>query len=66
VGNRGVQKPIDVGGSGPLLEAVLIDLGLPGLLAIQHSVTARPRFKQRWCGPSTLGTAIAARGEIRR
>jgi methanethiol S-methyltransferase len=47
VENLGVPRSIDVGPSAPLGRALLIDLILLGLFAVQHSVMARPWFK-RW------------------
>src|SRR4051794_35037337 len=46
VGPRGV----DDGRSGSVWAALLINLGLLSLFAVQHSVMARPWFKRWWTG----------------
>ncbi len=48
VGNYLVPKSIDVGGVTNVSEAMFVDLLLLGLFAIQHSIMARPAFKQLW------------------
>jgi protein-S-isoprenylcysteine O-methyltransferase Ste14 len=48
VGNVLVPKGIDTPPHGPLPEALLVDLALLGLFALQHSVMARRGFKQWW------------------
>jgi protein-S-isoprenylcysteine O-methyltransferase Ste14 len=48
VGNYFVPKSIDVGGRTNLTGAILVDLLLLGIFAIQHSIMARPAFKQGW------------------
>jgi protein-S-isoprenylcysteine O-methyltransferase Ste14 len=48
IGNLWVPKRIDGAALRPLGEALLINLGLLGLFAVQHSVMARPAFKRWW------------------
>ena len=43
-----VPKTIDSGPGGSPLEAVVIDVLLMALFAVQHSVMARPQFKKWW------------------
>ena len=44
----GVPKTIDSGPAGEPMEAIIINLLLMSLFAIQHSVMARPQFKKWW------------------
>jgi methanethiol S-methyltransferase len=48
VGDLVVPKTIDSGLAVPLSEALLVNTLLMAVFAIQHSVMARPAFKQRW------------------
>jgi len=46
VGNVVVPKSLDSAATDPWLTALMIDLGLLSLFAVQHSVMARPEFKR--------------------
>ena len=46
IGNFAVPKSMDSAADGPWQAALLIDLGLLSLFALQHSIMARPAFKR--------------------
>jgi protein-S-isoprenylcysteine O-methyltransferase Ste14 len=48
VAGIGVPKTIDTGTATPLTAALIIDVVLMSIFAIQHSVMARPQFKRVW------------------
>lgn len=48
IGNILVTPSLDSAGGGNLLQALLIDIGLLGAFALQHSIMARPAFKRVW------------------
>ncbi|HMR98146.1 MAG TPA: NnrU family protein [Anaerolineales bacterium] len=48
VGNIFVPKGVDAGASSSVVSALLIDLALLALFGVQHSLMARPEFKNRW------------------
>lgn len=48
VGNLLVPRSIDVGPTSGVITALLINVSLIALFGIQHSVMARPEFKDRW------------------
>jgi len=48
VSNIVVSKTIDSGPAGPVLEAIIVNLLLMSIFAIQHSVMARRQFKEWW------------------
>jgi len=43
-----VPKAIDTGPAGPVLLALIVNLVLLSIFAVQHSVMARPQFKRWW------------------
>ncbi|UEM09750.1 isoprenylcysteine carboxylmethyltransferase family protein [Bradyrhizobium barranii subsp. barranii] len=47
---KSIDKSIDVGAPANLGEAIVVNMLLMSLFAIQHSVMARPAFKRWWAG----------------
>jgi methanethiol S-methyltransferase len=43
-----VPKTIDTGATGPTMRALIVNLVLMSIFAVQHSVMARPQFKRWW------------------
>ena len=48
VSGLAVPKTIDSGATGPIVQAVIVNLLLVSVFAIQHSVMARKPFKRWW------------------
>ena len=48
IGNFAVPTTLDGPAAGPFWQSLLINVGLLGLFAVQHSVMARPWFKRAW------------------
>lgn len=48
VGDIVVPRTVDHAVTAPLAEALLVNIALLGLFAVQHSVMARPAFKRWW------------------
>jgi protein-S-isoprenylcysteine O-methyltransferase Ste14 len=48
VSNLVVPKSIDTGSQSNLTQSLMLNVGLLGLFAIQHTVMARPSFKRWW------------------
>jgi protein-S-isoprenylcysteine O-methyltransferase Ste14 len=42
------SKTIDTGPAGSVMEAIVVNIILMSIFAVQHSLMARPQFKKRW------------------
>jgi protein-S-isoprenylcysteine O-methyltransferase Ste14 len=59
VGDFGVPKTVDAGSTAPFGQAIVVDILLLSVFALQHSVMARKPFKRWWT--QIVPAAIAVR-----